>query len=49
MRARHLGGGVVAPPPLYDQKVDNLLQQHPPESTILHQFAAKNVKIPGLS
>ena len=30
------------PPPPCDYKTENLPQQHPPEPTILHQFAAKN-------
>ena len=38
--------GRTTPPPLPppDNKAENLPQQHPPESTILHQFAAKNKK-----
>ena len=40
------GGGGVAYSP-FGHKIENLPQQHPPESTILHQFAAKNRKIPG--
>ena len=31
----------------YDHKAKIYLQQHLPESTILHQFAAKKKKIPG--
>ena len=34
------------PSPCY-HKSENLPQQHPPESTILHQFAAKNIKNSG--
>ena len=36
------------PPPPRDHKAENLPQRHPPESTKLHQFVAKNrTKIPG--
>ena len=31
----------------YDHKGENLQQQYPSESTMLHQFAAKNKKNPG--
>ena len=46
------GGGfkkVARPlPPPRDHKAENLPQRHPPESTKLHQFVAKNrTKIPG--
>ena len=49
-QAHHLGGGSRGshkPPPPFDHKAENLPQQHPSESTILHQFAANNKKIPG--
>ena len=36
------------PPPPRDHKAENLPKRHPPESTKLHQFVAKNrTKIPG--
>ena len=46
-RGPSLGGGGlvgVARPPPCDHKAGNLLQQYPPESTILHRFAANNKK-----
>ena len=51
-QARHVGWfervARPPPPPPCDHKAENLPQQHPPESAILHQFAAKNKnKIPG--
>ena len=39
-------GRTTTPPPPCDHKAKNSPQQHPPESTILHQFAAKNKNNP---
>ena len=39
-------GRTTPPPPPCDHKAKNSPQQHPPESTILHQFVAKNNKNP---